>query len=94
MSKVTRAIFAPFYIRSPGCTMDTDNSRSTRSFVFTVGLSYILIVSGHTDTIDNREVVQCFKTCSGITVESDKVKSVFVTSCRVNRVSIIGRESG
>ena len=91
MSKVARAIFAPFNIRSPRYTMNMDNSRSTRSFVFTVGWSYILIVSGDTGTLDNRKVVHCFNSCSGITVESEKVKSVFVTSCRVNRVSIIGK---
>ena len=91
MLKVARAIFAPFNIRSPGYTMNMDNSRSMRNFVFTVGLSYILIVSGDTGTLNNRKFVHCFNSCSGITVESEKVKSVPVTSCRVNRVSIIGK---
>ena len=73
----------------PGMDMANSSSTHMRNFILTVGfLSYILIVSG--DTLDNRKVVQCFSSCSGITVESEKVKSAFVTSCRVNRVSIIG----
>ena len=59
---------------------------------FTVAFICFLCTVNHING-DNRTVVSCTVPCTNITVNSSRVRDVFVTSCSINQVFVHGDAS-